>query len=74
MLEVARNSPFKAPTSKVQCEAAGSNNQALVPSRNIMAASTVAASKEVEFGSQEYFALCGLGGILSCGESHVMDM
>ena len=26
--------------------------------------------KEVEFGSAEYYALCGLGGILSCGITH----
>lgn len=28
------------------------------------------AKKEVEFGSTEYYALCGLGGILSCGITH----
>ena len=25
---------------------------------------------EVEFGSQKYYALCGLGGMLSCGVTH----
>lgn len=28
------------------------------------------AQKQVEFGSNEYFALCGLGGVLSCGVTH----
>jgi len=39
----------------------------LVPGRNIVAASS---SDEVEFGSNKYYALCGLGGLLSCGLTH----
>jgi len=39
----------------------------LVADRNIVAAST---SDEVEFGSNKYYALCGLGGLLSCGLTH----
>lgn len=31
---------------------------------------TGAASNTVEFGSGKYYALCGLGGILSCGITH----
>uniref|UniRef100_A0A915PYH5 Phosphate carrier protein, mitochondrial n=1 Tax=Setaria digitata TaxID=48799 RepID=A0A915PYH5_9BILA len=27
-------------------------------------------SEEVEFGSLKYFALCGLGGVVSCGTTH----
>lgn len=27
---------------------------------------------EVEFGSAKYYALCGLGGLLSCGLTHTM--
>lgn len=69
-MEVARNSPFKMPTTKpVQCDA-GEDRQ-LVPSRNI-AAADASASGEVEFGSTHYFVLCGLGGILSCGSTHTM--
>uniref|UniRef100_A0A8D8HY89 Phosphate carrier protein, mitochondrial n=1 Tax=Culex pipiens TaxID=7175 RepID=A0A8D8HY89_CULPI len=68
LLDAARNSPFKAPFTKVQCEPttteAGSTS--LVPSRTIAAA----ASKEVEFGSNEFFGLCAVGGILSCGITH----
>lgn len=30
----------------------------------------MAAKKEIEYASPEYFALCGLGGILSCGLTH----
>lgn len=29
-------------------------------------------SDSCEFGSTKYFALCGLGGILSCGITHTM--
>lgn len=29
-------------------------------------------SDSCEFGSGKYFALCGLGGILSCGITHTM--
>ena len=29
-----------------------------------------AGSGSVEFGSGKYFALCGLGGVLSCGITH----
>lgn len=29
-------------------------------------------SDSCEFGSMHYFALCGLGGILSCGITHTM--
>lgn len=69
LLDAARNSPFKAPFTKVQCEpteAVAAGSTSLVPSRTIAAA----ASKEVEFGSNEFFGLCALGGILSCGITH----
>lgn len=66
LLDAARNSPFKAPFSRAQCES--SEQKSLVPSsgRTIQAAST----KEVEFGSNEFFGLCAVGGILSCGLTH----
>lgn len=59
LLDAARNSPFKAPFSQAQCDAGEQQ-------RTIQAAST----KEVEFGSNEFFGLCALGGILSCGLTH----
>ena len=63
MLESVRNNPFKA-----QCEESGSENTQLVPTRTIQAAD--ANEGEVEFGSTKFFALCGVGGILSCGTTH----
>ncbi|XP_033214123.1 phosphate carrier protein, mitochondrial-like [Belonocnema kinseyi] len=46
-------------------------NQGLVKNRVIAAASTESGDSCV-FGSNHYFALCGLGGILSCGLTHTM--
>lgn len=68
LLDAAKNNPFKAPLTSASCEEA-SADQALVQSRTIAAAS-VAPGDACEFGSAHYFALCGLGGILSCGSTH----
>lgn len=43
--------------------------KSLVAGRTI-AAAAVAEGDSCEFGSLHYFALCGLGGILSCGITH----
>jgi len=61
--ETAKSSPFARPASVAQCEAS-SSSQHLVPGRNI------AAAEAVEFGSTKYYALCGFGGLLSCGITH----
>lgn len=68
LLEAARNSPFKAPTQVVRCEESSENKQ-LVSTRNIQAADAN-PGEACEFGSLHYFALCGVGGILSCGSTH----
>uniref|UniRef100_U5EW62 Phosphate carrier protein, mitochondrial n=1 Tax=Corethrella appendiculata TaxID=1370023 RepID=U5EW62_9DIPT len=64
LFDAARNSPFKTPFTKVQCD-----SQTVAGGRQIAAAN---AKEEVEFGSPYYFALCGIGGILSCGSTHTM--
>lgn len=69
LFETARNSPFRTPLKSAQCEDSTANNEKLVSSRTIKAADT-AAGDACEFGSLHYFALCGLGGILSCGTTH----
>jgi len=61
--ETAKSSPFARPASVAQCEAS-SSSQHLVPGRNI------AAAEAVEFGTTKYYALCGFGGLLSCGITH----
>lgn len=67
-MESARQSPFKGPFSRAECE----SNQ-LVAGRNIAAAST-ATGDSCEFGSTKYFLLCGLGGIISCGKCGVFHV
>lgn len=68
--ETARQSPFKAPFTKVQCDESVADKQ-LVAGRQIQAAAAVTTEGDsCEFGSTKYFALCGIGGILSCGTTH----
>lgn len=67
VIEAARNNPFKVPMSHAQCES--SDNTQLVATRTIAAADGL-PSDACEFGSNHYFFLCGLGGILSCGSTH----
>jgi len=58
----AKNSPFAtAPTPKKEAKP-------LVPGRNIAAFS--ASAPGIVFGTPEYYAYCGLGGLLSCGITH----
>lgn len=45
--------------------------KSLVSGRQI-AAAAVNPGESCEFASMQYFALCGLGGILSCGITHTM--
>lgn len=66
LMESARQSPFKGPFSRAECESSSANNQ-LVSGRTIAAAS-VAPGDSCEFGSTKYFLLCGIGGIISCGK------
>ncbi|ELT95603.1 hypothetical protein CAPTEDRAFT_180307 [Capitella teleta] len=62
MIESARTSPFSSPFH-AKCEGLKVNEN-----RTIAAPS--AADESCEFGSGKYYALCGLGGILSCGITH----
>ncbi|XP_011873654.1 PREDICTED: phosphate carrier protein, mitochondrial [Vollenhovia emeryi] len=69
MQEAAKMNPFSSPFTTVKCQALENDARPLVPSRNIVAAS-VEEGDSCEFGSNHYFLLCGLGGILSCGLTH----
>lgn len=69
MIDSARNNPFKTPLNRAQCEESTGDNTSLVPTRTIQAADA-APGDACEFGSLQYFALCGVGGILSCGTTH----
>jgi len=75
VFDSAKRSHFSNPfVTPAKCEAGPSalpapvNSQITAPTRNILAASTDEVS--CEFGSGKYYALCGFGGILSCGITH----
>ncbi|KYN16144.1 PREDICTED: phosphate carrier protein, mitochondrial [Trachymyrmex cornetzi] len=69
MQEAAKMNSFSSPFMTVKCQALENGARPFVPNRNIVAAS-VEESDSCEFGSNHYFLLCGLGGILSCGITH----
>lgn len=68
IVEAARN----AAIGKVHCEAIEEKCPPLVTGRQIAAASANAQGDSCEFGSLKYYALCCLGGTLSCGLTHTM--
>lgn len=71
--ETARQSPFKNPLTRVQCESSAAptqqENQSLVVGRTI-AAADIKDGDSCNFGDNKYLMLCGIGGILSCGSTH----
>lgn len=71
VLEMTKHNPFRSPFTHVQCEPKLLDNPP-VPGRTIAAFSAEVEGDSCEFGSSKYFALCGLGGILSCGLTHTM--
>ena len=54
------------------CKVQAASDEAPANSRTLSAASAAAQEYSCEFGSTKYFALCGLGGVLSCGITHTM--
>lgn len=71
VVEIARNSPFRSPFNYALCESKNPE-LSLVPGRHIAAASAAVEGDSCEFGSPKYYALCGIGGILSCGLTHTL--
>lgn len=67
IFEAARN----AAIGKVHCEPVATKCPPLVTGRQIAAASANQGDS-CEFGSLKYYALCCLGGTLSCGLTHTM--
>merc|ERR1712038_422895 len=63
LLETAKSSPFASPF-QAKCEGLQINEH-----RSIQAAAA-GTGESCEFGSRKYFALCGFGGVLSCGITH----
>nr|CAD7400357.1 unnamed protein product [Timema cristinae] len=71
LFESVKHNPFGSPFNSVHCESA-EPEKSLVTGRNIASAASTTVEDSCEFGSQKYFLLCGLGGILSCGITHTL--
>jgi len=63
--ELSNSNIFSSPFSKASCSP---ESVTLVERSSVMAA--INPGESCEFGSAKYFALCGFGGILSCGITH----
>merc|ERR1712019_249998 len=59
--EVSKSNIFASPFSKASCSDA-QNSRQMMPA--------IKEGESCEFGSAKYYALCGFGGILSCGITH----
>ncbi|XP_013119540.1 solute carrier family 25 member 3 [Stomoxys calcitrans] len=70
LIEAAQNSPFKKPFTTASCEPAMEKGQ--LTRHHTIQAAAASEGDSCEFGSNHYFALCGLGGIISCGITHTM--
>lgn len=74
LLDMAKSNPFVNPFQMARCsggEQVALPKSTIIPSRNIAMAS--AAPKEeysCEYGSTKFYALCALGGAVSCGVTH----
>uniref|UniRef100_A0A0B7B960 Phosphate carrier protein, mitochondrial n=1 Tax=Arion vulgaris TaxID=1028688 RepID=A0A0B7B960_9EUPU len=65
MEAVCKNNMFSNPfLTKAKCDSKVS------PTRTIAAAAAASDDYSCEFGSAKYYALCGLGGLVSCGLTH----
>ncbi|XP_076165072.1 mitochondrial phosphate carrier protein 1 [Ptiloglossa arizonensis] len=71
ILDAVKMNPFGTPFVTAKCQGQNELSQSLIKNSRIAAAST-ASGDSCEFGSNKYFMLCGLGGILSCGITHTM--
>ncbi|XP_032674740.1 phosphate carrier protein, mitochondrial [Odontomachus brunneus] len=70
--EAMKMNPFGSPFTTAKCQGLDDGGvRSLIPNRNIVAAA-VEEGDSCEFGSNHYFLLCGLGGVLSCGITHTM--
>ncbi|XP_067914852.1 solute carrier family 25 member 3b isoform X2 [Heterodontus francisci] len=82
VLHLAGANPFSSPrfqliadngpTHTHRTEASGPSDLQAAPARRLLAAAAASEGEEYscEYGSAQFYALCGLGGILSCGTTH----
>jgi len=65
LIEALKKNPFHAPVFKTVCEPESSRRE-----NRVISAASAKEQYSCEFGSAKYFALCGFGGVLSCGITH----
>uniref|UniRef100_A0A8C5KJ68 Solute carrier family 25 member 3 n=1 Tax=Jaculus jaculus TaxID=51337 RepID=A0A8C5KJ68_JACJA len=75
---LARANPFHAPHLQLLHDGlAGPDSTPKgapgAPRRSRRLAAAAVEEDSCEFGSMKYYALCGLGGVLSCGLTHTVD-
>ncbi|XP_012535172.1 phosphate carrier protein, mitochondrial [Monomorium pharaonis] len=73
MQEAVKMNPFSSPFTTAKCQALEKKSGDLAAVRPLPNRPAAAAAEEgdsCEFGSNQYFILCGIGGILSCGITH----
>ncbi|XP_043468417.1 phosphate carrier protein, mitochondrial-like [Leptopilina heterotoma] len=71
LFESSKMTPFSTSMAGLRAQGSNEDCQGLVQNR-VIAAANAEPADSCEFGSNHYFALCGLGGILSCGITHTM--
>ncbi|XP_024279942.1 solute carrier family 25 member 3b isoform X1 [Oncorhynchus tshawytscha] len=73
LTQLTRANPFSAPLFTLQKVEEPSQSLAAehgLSKRTLAAAAVADSDISCEFGSMKYYALCGFGGILSCGITH----
>lgn len=69
--EIVKNNPFRVPFGSAQCATKKCKFYPFqFPNHCYKKVSISANDGTVEFGSSKYYALCGFGGMLSCGLTH----
>lgn len=78
LFEVAtKHNPFASPLTSARCSSGDQlalpmAKSTIVPSRNIAFASAAAEEYSCAYGSNKFFGLCALGGVISCGVTHTL--
>ncbi|XP_063119056.1 solute carrier family 25 member 3 isoform X2 [Rattus norvegicus] len=67
---LARANPFNAPHLQLVHDVSGPRSPPGPPRRSRHLAAAAVEEYSCEFGSMKYYALCGFGGVLSCGLTH----
>ncbi|XP_067620040.1 phosphate carrier protein, mitochondrial-like [Eurosta solidaginis] len=79
LIDAMFNSLFNSPFVSVKCEPNSQTQLSALPKRSpflphhrFVAAAVAPGEESCEFGSLKYFQLCMIGGIISCGSTHLL--